>query len=172
MKKGQRQVTIALLRNEVEYDAQSILSVIADTLPSSETAHVKHIYNDICEGENARRTIRFADTAFAVLAEHLHGYTATPIGGDITTDDIAHTPDVYTLAMLMDGDTSSSQVALVKTLAHDYVVLAIVCGWLALIGSDRLDYYASMRDTALADAVGCLDSHNRIGRVTPFFGNT
>ena len=50
MKKGQRQVTIALMRNEVEYDAQSILSVIADTLPSAETAHVKHIYNDICEG--------------------------------------------------------------------------------------------------------------------------
>ena len=62
MKKGQRQVTIALMRNEIEYDAQSILSVIADTLPSAETAHVKHIYNDICEGENARRPIRFADT--------------------------------------------------------------------------------------------------------------
>lgn len=74
--------------------------------------------------------------------------------------------------MQMDGDTSSSQVALIKTLAHDFLVLAIVCGWLALIGSDRLDYYAAMRDTALADAGKAADSHNRIGRVTPFFGNT
>lgn len=172
MKKGQRQVTIALMRDEIEYDAQSILSVIADTLPSAETAHVKHIYNDICEGENARRTIRFADTAFAVLAEHLHGYTATPIGGVIVTDDVAHTPDVYTLAMQMDGDASSSQVALIKASSHDFMVLAIVCGWLALIGSDRLDYYYAKRDTALADAVKAADSHNRIGRVTPFFGNT
>lgn len=172
MKKGQRQVTIALMRDEIEYDAQSILSVIADTLPSAETAHVKHIYNDICEGENARRTIRFADTAFAVLAEHLHGYTATPIGGVIVTDDVAHTPIVYTLAMQMDDDASSSQVALIKAASHDFMVLAIVCGWLALIGSDRLDLYTSMRDTALAGAVKAADSHNRIGRVTPFFGNT
>lgn len=167
-----KKLTLTLWRDEIEYDVRSIMALLADAIPGDAPRHQKHLLQDVCEGENERRTWRFANSAWAALNQALQSYINVPIADESTIDNTSGTPSAYILHMVVGDEMGKHQPNAIKDAAHDFMVCTIVADWLGIVMPDYEEHWRSKAMKSMADLSKVMDSSNRIGRIKAYFDLT
>lgn len=165
-----KHVTIILHRDELNYDIVSVLHLMSDALSADEQKHVKHLYNDVLEGENIYRTMRYTNRAYYECVELLHDLTQVPVSQESTLDNTPGAPESYEMYLSVNEDFSKGQVQLLKDLLHDYIVQYAVNQWLTLILAQNRSECAENLYEIRHRITQIADNQSKVGRIKAFFG--
>lgn len=164
---NKKMVLLIFHYDELIYDIISIASIHADALEEA-TDHIKHIIQDINEGENRYRTMRYINLAYQICVNMLHQYTHADVSNFSTLDNTAGTPDKNTMRLLVPEHFDKGQVALLKNLIHDYIVWYTYIEWLRLILPDAVSVIANKPAELEIRIKKAMDSSGKVGRIKMF----
>lgn len=163
-----KKIDITFWRDEIEYDVQSIMSLLADSLPGDTPHHVKHQLQDVCQGENERRTWRYCNRAYQDVCTCVSSLISVPVADESTIDNTSGAPESYTLYMTVVDDWAKHQTNTLKDYAHDYIVYSIVAEWLALIMPQLGENFTEKMIVARDGIKKSIDDSAKIGRIKPY----
>ncbi len=163
-----KKITVTFWRDEIEYDVQSIMSLIADSLPADTPHHVKHQLQDVCEGENERRTWRYCNRAYQDVCTVVSSLISVPVADESTIDNTSGAPEAYKLYMQVADNWAKHQTNTLKDYAHDYIVMSIIVEWLSIIMPQAVETYEAKVAIARDGIRKSLDDAAKIGRVKPY----
>lgn len=157
-------VLIILHKDEILYDVASIANISADAYEEA-TDHIKHLLQDICEGENLYRTYRYLNLAYQHCVNLLRQYTHADVSDFSTLDNTAGAPATYTMRLLVPDNFDKGQVAYLKNLIHSYIVWYIWTEWLRITLPTALDAVATKSAELEALIRKTMDGSGKVGRI-------
>lgn len=163
-----KKCTLTFYRDEILYDINSIASIAADSLPEESPNHMQHLLQDITQGENRYRTMRYTNKAFYWCNNYIASLTKVPVSDVSTLDNTAGAPDAYEMYLTLEDDFSKGGIQLLKDAIHDYIVWYTWYQWVSLLYPDM----AAVAQEKVAEAENqiqkSLDNGGKVGRIKPF----
>lgn len=162
-----KKCTLTFWRDEILYDINSIASLTADSLPEESPNHMMHLLQDITQGENKYRTMRYTNKAFYWCQNYIASLTRVPVSDESTLDNTAGAPDKYEMYLQLDEDFPKGSIQLLKDAVHDYIVWYTWYQWVSLLYPDMAATVMEKVTDAEAAMQKALDSGGKVGRIKP-----
>lgn len=153
-------------RAALDYDIGNLAWVIGDTMRTDDD-HARHSVQDVNEGGNRDRATRILDLAFSEVCETLYPFCKRPVTADRGYLNSLDDTEGYVLELLVPSDFSSTTLALLKNLIHEYAVVSVLEDWTGLTAPESVEKWRLRKQEILLSIRDNLGGRMRKRRRTP-----
>lgn len=148
-------VTLAFLKDALEYDLGNYAFVIGDIMPPDLDAARRQTF-DINEPGNSDLVTRLFRLAEAECTEALYPFSKNEFRAGETFDDAIMDPESYVIELRLPEDFSRTTLHLLLELIHDYFLCRVLQEWIGLTWPQGAEYWRVRLDwlrTRIKDAI-------------------
>ncbi|MDY6302424.1 MAG: hypothetical protein SPL96_11105 [Bacteroidales bacterium] len=157
-------VVLTFLRSELLNDLDQYGYVEGDVMrvgdPKNEAEdhlrHGRHQVQDITQDGNIDLVTRKLDLKLAWCREALYPYTKDPVMDNVELDDILEDTDVYTIAMTVPDDFSSTTAEYLEQLIHNLLVWWVLYYWLSITKPEGAEKWLALAKDGEDELKGAL----------------
>lgn len=157
-------VVLTFLRSELLNDLDQYGYVEGDVMrvgdPKNEAEdhlrHGRHQVQDITQDGNIDIVTRKLDLKLAWCREALYPYTKDPVMDNVELDDILEDTDVYTIAMTVPDDFSSTTTEYLEQLIHNLLVWWVLYYWLSITKPEGAEKWLALAKDGEDELKGAL----------------
>lgn len=157
-------VVLTFLRSELLNDLDQYGYVEGDVMrvgdPKNEAEdhlrHGRHQVQDITQDGNIDLVTRKLDLKLAWCREALYPYTKDPVMDNVELDDILEDTDVYTIAMTVPDDFSSTTAEYLEQLIHNLLVCWVLYYWLSITKPEGAEKWLALAKDGEDELKGAL----------------
>ena len=150
---GQIIAVLSFKRDELLYDIENY-AFIEGSIMRTESAHERHMVQDVGQEGNVDRVIRVIGLYVAKCREILYAFTKSKIHRP-WLDDVLRDPKVYGIVLSLPEGFSQTTLSLLEKLIHEYIVCGAVADWLSITDREKSELWWQKS----MEAKGEIESH-------------